>query len=94
MSDPVIIAECIEPWLFWWELLSKDAQAVLEHRYKVTFPSPEEKAFIWQNERPHPLQDNDWIELADRTFRDAHLFQDEDTKEIWRQVYRIASEKI
>ncbi len=101
METPIHIADCQEPWIYWWGILTFDERMAVKERYfpdswpmwSTSVPDHELKR-AWERERPHPLQDYDWIDLADRIFRDQNAFNPGQQKEIWRQVYRIASGKI
>lgn len=102
MANPVIIAECQEPWLFWWALLPIEERKALKQKYfSTSHPHFKaslldlEKQTVWVNERPEPLREDDWINLgtiAIQHFRP--VFSRKEEREIWRQVYRIASERI
>lgn len=95
------IAPCEAEGPYWWALLTKEEKVALKERYfPRSWPNwrgnllDEEKHTVWEKERPHPLQDFEWLALAEKIYGDIHLFNRKETKEIWRQVYRIASEKI
>jgi hypothetical protein len=101
MRKPFLSAECPNPWIYWWKQLMYGQRFDLSLKHFGKPPegfgeqlSNAELEFIWRQEKLSPLQEYDWIELADRTFRDPNLFDEEQTKEIWRQVYRIAGERI
>lgn len=102
MEKTIHIAECQEPWIYWWELLRSAEQDQMASKYFGrpsagffgVLVTPNEVRHIWASEGINPLEDYDWIELADTTFRDRDRFNPEQQKEIWRQVYRIASDRI
>lgn len=90
MNNCVQIAECKEPWIYWWALRNFRNECPAD----LMLITPAKIKEIWDREQIHPLQDYEWIELADLTFRGIDRFNDEQTREIWRQVYRIASQRI
>lgn len=107
MEKTIHIAECQEPWIYWWAILSHaDRVKTVTLRlpgmkwdyntfgFDGELVEPSLIQRLWHIERPRPLQDYEWLSLADKTFKDAHLFGEEQTREIWRQVYRIASDRI
>lgn len=96
MDKVIHIAECQEPWIYWWELLDQETKERLWSIYMpgVEYPSETGVRRIWERVQPSALQDYDWITLADQIFRDHYRFTPEQQKEIWRQVYRIASDRI
>lgn len=101
--NPAIISECKEPWLFWWALVPTDEKKALKRKYfpdsAPAFPTwllEDEIRQAWEIEQPEPLCDLDWLDLAHRTidYPKIVLSNTKQEREIWRQVYRIASEKI
>lgn len=84
-----VVYECKEPWIYWWALSSTGKDL-----YDKIQQEPDKIKEIWQRERIHALQDYEWVELAEKTVGDTEYFEELQTKEIWRQVYRIASERI
>lgn len=97
-----IICECKKPWLYWWLLLTTDEKKAVKKKH---FPSSqphfllslldEEKEKAWEQEKPDPLGDLEWLQLATSTVDAPRLPASvAEQQEIWSQVYRIASEKI
>ena len=101
MDKVIHIAECQEPWIYWWELLTIDECKALKQKYfaeshpfwKASLLEPEIK-IAWEQEKPDPLWDEDWLRLANESLQPLRRNIREREKEIWRQVYRIASDKI
>jgi hypothetical protein len=100
--NPTIIAECKEPWLFWWLLLTIDEKKAIKKKY---FPDShphftaslldDEKQKAWEQEKPDPIVDLEWLQLVTTIYDYPRLPASRaEEQEIWRQVYRIASERI
>jgi hypothetical protein len=106
MRTPINTAECPEPWIYWWETLRiHDKIRLLLVHLKKEFTGAEfgfggelvDPKYIraaWEAEKPPPLPDHEWLALAASVIQDPHIFNEDRTQEIWRQVYRIASDKI
>lgn len=88
-----------QEWIFWWALLSYDDQCYIKGKYfpegeNVNLTQQQQKA-AWEQEIPiYLLQDEDWLNLAVDWLENTKRFSEPEIKEIWRQVYRIASEKM
>lgn len=97
----VIIGECKEPWLYWWELLPIEERKAIKQKYfaeswpnwKSALLEPEIKE-AWEQEKPEPIRDEDWLHLAIDWLEHTTMQDRRRIKEIWRQVYRIASKRI
>lgn len=89
----------VQEWIFWWALLSYDDQCHIKGTYfpeneTVNLTQQQQKA-AWEQEIPiYHLQDEDWLNLAVDWLENTKRFSEPEIKEIWRQVYRIASEKM
>jgi hypothetical protein len=92
----VVIAECKEPWIYWWELLTAEERKAFKEKYfpKAVYLITEEIKKTWEQEKPEPLSDEDWLQLATAIFDPHRAYPRLYAQEIWRQVYRIASERI
>jgi hypothetical protein len=88
MDKIVVIAECAEP--------TEDRKTLRKKYYPTlaSFMIDKEIKHVWESEKPNPLQDYDWIELANIIFGAPLRFTGKQQKEIWRQVYRIASDRL
>lgn len=97
-----IISECKEPWLYWWLLLTTEQKKAVKKKYfAASHPHftatlmDEEKQQAWEQEKPEVLDDLAWLQLATTTVDIPRLpASSKEEREIWRQVYRIASEKM
>lgn len=99
--------ECPEPWIYWWETLRiyDKRRLLLVHIREKQF-SDSEFGFggelvdptyiqaVWEAEKPGPLPHHEWLSLAASILQDPDTFTEDRNQEIWRQVYRIASERI
>lgn len=88
------IQECPEPWLYWWLLLPLKTQINLCKRYFPQQHGPltrEQRKQMWQAESQPALTDDQWLELGESCINDPFHPSPIHRKEIWRQVYRIAS---
>ena len=102
MATPLIIAHCQNPWLFWWSLLPIEERKVLKQKYfSTSHPNfagallDHQKQAVWEAEKPEPLREADWIDLATILINSSRpVFTPKEQREIWRQVYRIASEYV
>lgn len=103
MSDKIIISECKEPWLYWWLWLPYPHRKRLIKQYfpdhqkrfpDSTFITPADQKTIWAKEKAEILSDNQWLQLAQTALIYEEHLSSKDRQEIWRQVYRIASERI
>lgn len=97
MDKTVMIAECQEPWIYWWKIITQDERKALQKRHfpsVFSFVIDREIRIIWNLEGPDPIQDSEWIELANAIFQKPVGCTPKEQKEIWRQVYRIASDRI
>lgn len=99
MSKPIQISECKEPWMFWWHLLPTEEKKALKQKYFpescphfTTWLLETEVKTAWEQEKPEALTDDDWMELAANYYK--YPLGRERTREVWRQVYRIASQRI
>jgi hypothetical protein len=95
----MVISPCTEPWMYWWHLLPKEKKIALKQKFfpnsypaLMTHLSEKEIKTIWEQEKPGALDDDDWMELA-ANYQRYPLGRD-GTREVWRQVYRIASKRI
>lgn len=98
MCEPVIISECKDPWLYWWRLSSP---AEWQRRRLTYCPekgltqslAEEDIRRIWEGEEAKPLDDENWIQLAERILK-GFKYSTKEQEEVWRQVYRIASARL
>jgi hypothetical protein len=97
MNNTVIISDCKNPWIYWWLGLPPIDQRLLKLKH---FPKSgriihtRQVEMLWRRVRPGPLEPADWLKLADNVTANPSYFTRTQEREIWRQVYRIASEKI
>lgn len=107
MDKVTHIAECQEPWIYWWKTLSvadkirllhvhvpKLTLGIAEFGFGGELVDPVWIRMIWEAKRPDPLEDHQWIMLAFDTFACVGKYNETEDREIWRQVYRIASDRI
>lgn len=97
MIDTTLIRECSNPWVFWWYLLPHMDRYTLGMKYfpnRESWPQQDEIKFIWEEIKPKPLKEFDWLKLADLCLPVNKFCSLEHEREIWRQVYRIASQRL